>query len=88
MSVIWKFPLTLAGENHVPLKKGAEILTVQMQCNVPCLWAICDPESPDETRTIVFYGTGETIPSGRKKYISTFQMLGDVLIFHAFEVLG
>lgn len=87
MKTIYKYPLEVTDTQFVELPLGAEILTVQMQGNQLCLWALVNP-SPDvfkKNRRIEIVGTGNPVPAGDLKYISTFQMLGGGLIFHVFE---
>ena len=74
----------------VTMPEGAEILTVQIQNDVPYLWALVDPEARTEIRGIAMFGTGHPIDydigaSGR--YISTFQLRNGELVFHVFENL-
>lgn len=83
---IWKYPLSAADQQNVKLPIGSKILDIQMQGEIPCLWAIVNDETLEtETRTIAIYGTGHTIPDDPGKYISTFQLKNMPLDFHAFE---
>lgn len=84
---IWKFELTLS-TTFVQMPKGAEILTVQSQHDAPQLWALVDPAQPREGRCIEIFGTGHPIPCDmgvERKYIATYQVLGGLYVFHAFE---
>jgi len=101
MNTIWKFPLAPADVIEVEMPEGAVILAVQTQQEVPCLWAIVDPDAPLEKRTILMMGTGHPraefdgkltriTPEARWKvvdsgYIGTVQMMGGELVFHFFE---
>ena len=70
------------------MPKGAEILTVQSQHDVPQLWALVDPTQPTEERCIEIFGTGHPIRYDmgvERKYIGTFQVDGGQYVFHAFE---
>lgn len=67
------------------MPKGAEVLTVQMQRGSPCLWARVDPEEQVEKRKFVIHGTGHPVPSSTGKYIATFQVDDETLVFHVFE---
>lgn len=86
-TTIWKFELDTVGKVEMPI--GAEPLTVQMQNDKPCLWAMVDPEAAKETRQFNIFGTGHKLPVGnlltKLKYIATFQMYGGTLVFHVFE---
>lgn len=81
---IYKYRLEVEDEQRISMPSGAQILTVQMQDNWPHLWALVDPILASEERTILIRGTGHDAP-GVGRYISTFQMQGGALVFHAFE---
>lgn len=80
---IWKFPLEIVEEQVVHLPTGAKFLSVQVQGGTPCLWAMVDTTAVKEGRIVQIFGTGhDTTDAG--EYISTFQMHGGALVFHAF----
>jgi len=88
---IWKFPLKVTDRQSIIMPKEAKILTIQNQNGSPCLWALVDPKAEKEDRTIEIFGTGHAIRYDMgvsRKYISTFQMEGGGLVFHAFEYTG
>jgi hypothetical protein len=85
MKTIWKFPLDIEDKVRIPLPIGAEFLSVQVQNETLCLWALVDPDAEKTMRYLSVYGTGHKIPDDPGRYISTFQMLGGRLVFHAFE---
>lgn len=64
---------------------GAQILSIQVQRDEPQLWALVDPEKEKETRTLQIYGTGRDMPDFPGKYLGSFQIAGETLIFHVFE---
>ena len=82
---IFKYELEIMDSQLLMIPSGAEILTVQTQSELPKLWALCDPEQIKEARTICIFGTGNPIPEGNFKYISTFQLMGGIAVFHVFE---
>jgi hypothetical protein len=86
---IYKYPLLVTDYQDVLLPIGAEILTIQTQDQNACLWALADPNEPNkERRSIEIFGIGHLIHYGMgvsRKYISTFQLRGGSLVFHAFE---
>ncbi len=70
---------------------GAKILTVQTQNDIPCLWALVDPQAETEGRNIEIFGTGHPVLSDlgtAREYIGTFQMHNGTLVFHVFEYTG
>lgn len=85
---IFKYTLDVVDTQAVAMPIGAKILTVQLQKERVCLWAVCDEAAGFEFRKIAIFGTGHSMPDIPMKYISTFQMYDGDLIFHAFEVLG
>lgn len=87
MKVIWKFQLAVADKQQLWMPRGAQMLTVQAQFDMACLWALCDSDAPPEYRTVAIYGTGHKMGNERLQYMSTFQLQGGSLFFHAFEVL-
>ncbi len=84
MKTIFKYPLCMIDDQLVSMPAGAEILTVQMQSDVPCLWARVDPNMPKVGRVIHINGTGHNL-SHEGAYIGTFQMAHGALVFHAFD---
>ena len=83
---IWKF--VIEGSGSFPIPGGAEILTLQMQGDNPCIWALVDPSKEKEFRNFEVYGTGHNIHCDmgvERKYIGTFQISGGSLVFHLFE---
>lgn len=86
MQQIWKFPLQISDAQRIEMPIGAEILTVQLQGDVPVLWALVDVKALKEYRIIEVLGTGNPIHNGmgtNRKYISTFQRGG--FVGHVFE---
>jgi len=84
MKVIYKYELAVLDHQQVSLPNGYEILTVQMQHGKPFLWAKVDPERSAYEVKIIIRGTGHLFLDNDLKYISTFQMHGGDLVFHAF----
>ena len=84
---IFKYTFNMAGEQDIPMHKGAHVLTVQVQNGIPCLWAIVDPEQPIENRTFRIFGTGHEmdIDIPHSHYIGSFQLAGGDFIGHLFE---
>ena len=87
MRKIYKYSLALTDTQFVELSLGAEILTVQMQGDRLCLWAMVNtlPDAIKKNKRIEIIGTGNPIPIGDLKYISTFQMMNERLTYHVFE---
>jgi hypothetical protein len=88
MQTIWKLDLEIKREvQSLEMAAEAEILTLQMQHGVPCIWFRCYPRDPLVTRRFVMIGTGwnfSVIPNPHK-YIGTVQ--DGSLVWHFFELL-
>ena len=54
---VYKYELEITDEQIIRLPFAAEILTVQMQRDKCCLWALVDPRNELNERTICIYGT-------------------------------
>jgi hypothetical protein len=84
---IWKYALNVIDQQCITMPRNAKILTVQMQDDICCLWALVDETAKfTEHRNIAIYGTGNPMPDNPGTYIATFQMHGGALVFHAFEL--
>lgn len=87
MKTIYKYPLEQRNINEVEMPEGAEILSVQVQNEIPVLWAIVDTENPNEKRKIRIIGTGHEINACEMMiFIDTFQLPKLGLVFHVFEI--
>lgn len=83
---IYKYELNVTDCQALDLPTGAKILTVQMQRNICCLWALVDETAPYlEARHIRIYGTGHPVSELPGAYISTVMLNDGELVFHAFE---
>ena len=85
MLTIHKYPLELADLQAIELPHGAEILTVQVQHDVPVLWAKVDTTNHAARRLIHLVGTGNPLVDHAARYIATIQLHGGALVLHAFE---
>ena len=66
------------------MPRGAEVLTVQMQREVLCVWAVVDPDAEKEQRKFIVYGTGHEYDSIKGEYVGTVQIHGGDLVWHVF----
>ena len=82
MRTIWKFPLP-GFNGYVMVPFGAEILTVQMQERVPCIWALVNPNAKKVPQEFRIFGTGHDVDVPRNwRYLGTVQNGG--LVWHVF----
>lgn len=88
MSAILKYPLKLQRVQKVEMPKGARIIYVAAQFEIPCLWAIVDISEPPEERMIGMVVTGAHFASDELKveqYLGSFQLQGGKFVEHVFE---
>lgn len=82
---IWKFQLSY-GDNILLLPKESEVLHVDSQNDIVCLWVLVDPYADIISRTFVVVGTGSCIPDwDQLNHIGSLKLNNDSLIFHVFE---
>ena len=82
MLTVWKYPLKIVDSQEIQIPRGAEPLCVQLQRGELNLWARINPSSPSSTMNIFVHGTGHMCTSS--KYLGTFQMAEEALVFHVF----
>ena len=87
MKVIYKYELS---EHRMTfsIPAHAEVLCVQVQRGMPCLWMLVDTYYGDvgaKDRTFVIEGTGNEFEGHNIKYIGTVQQ--GVYVWHVFEEL-
>jgi hypothetical protein len=87
MKTIHKFLLELTDWQEIAMPVGAEILTLQTQSEIPCIWALCDTTKPVVSRHFATRGTGHPLPDNCIDYIGTYQLQGGRMVFHVMEVL-
>ena len=83
---IFKYPIPTSDGQVMSLPIGAELLTVQVQREVPTIWARVDDEADTEERLIRTYGTGQMLPDYPGEYIGTYQLHGGDLVFHVYDL--
>jgi hypothetical protein len=88
MKIVYKYPIEFDGHFTLMLPRGANILSVQMQGSIPCIWALVDPDEPEAARTFKLYGTGHPIAApDTLQFVGTFQVDEGMFVFHLFEVI-
>lgn len=89
MRTIFKYPLEIPWTTLM-LPVGAVVLTVQLQGDVPTLWAVVDDDKPKAPRRFATLGTGHAFPW---KSATQYTYLGTVqtryrIVLHVFEELA
>jgi hypothetical protein len=74
MATIYKYPIPRASEPfELKIKGFCEIVHVGLDGNdAPCIWAIVNPNQPEETWKYCIVATGEEFDVGKWCHISTF----------------
>lgn len=90
MKTIYKYPLKIQDKQTVSIPMGAQILSVQVQDEVVCLWALVDPELPKKEFEFQMLGTGHDASHINANYlhIGTVQLDDGNLVFHVFRYLN
>ena len=88
---IYKYPIKTTDLQNLIIPLTAEILSLQVQDNQPCIWALVDPKEK-ETRAVNLetFGTGHPVAYDMgvsREFINTYQ-LNNGLVFHVFEYTG
>ena len=87
MKTIHKYDVQVADQFKLELPRGATIMSVQVQREVPRMWVLVDKdEDRVEERTFRVIGTGHPIDDEKDlMFVGTFQIHGGMLVFHLFE---
>lgn len=89
-ATIWKYKLTVVNEQMIEMPVDAQILSVQTQSGVPCLWVLCQPDAPTVPVKVVTIGTGHRAEHAEgMRFVGTYQLLGGDFVGHVFvQTLG
>lgn len=90
MVTIFKYPIPVEDRPLVRMPRGAQILALQIQHGIPCLWALVpNADAPMVERRFRLFGTGHDMGDTiGLAYVGTYQMSGGALVFHLFEQGG
>ena len=90
MATIFKYPVPVEDAPRVRMPRGAQILTLQIQHGIPCLWALVpNVDAPMVERRFRLHGTGHTVDDASAlAYVGTYQIHGGAMVFHLFEEPG
>ena len=90
MQTIHKQMITFHHEQQIMLPIGAQVLTIEMQFDQPCIWYLCDPSKPVVAHTIRVVGTGIALPDDMNLFIykGTMQIRDGEVVYHAFIKQG
>ena len=89
MKTIYKYSLLTTDEQTLRLPKCSIVLTMQMQGDTPCVWALVDTSQPLCDIKVLTFSTGSTLvpdDTSDLNYIGTYQIISS-LVFHVFYVI-
>jgi hypothetical protein len=84
MKTIWKYPIEIHEYFNIDMPKDAEVLSIQDQKGIICMWVLVNPHNQLERRGFRIYPTGQPVEYNGD-YIGTFQLSGGDIILHLFE---
>lgn len=91
MKRIFKYKLRVTDTQKISMPVGAEILTVGVQEDFICIWALVNDDHAIEERTFEIFGTGNPIHGDMgisRNYLGTVFMHDGKLVWHIFEYTG
>lgn len=85
MKTIYKVKLAIEDSQFISFQQPAQVLSVQVQNEVPCLWVMVDTEQPFFNYEISTFGTGNPIPKDfNGTFIGTYQLRNGRFVGHVF----
>ncbi|MGG7470785.1 DUF7352 domain-containing protein [Chryseobacterium arthrosphaerae] len=85
MKTIYKYQLETTDQQTITMPVGSEIISLQIQHGVPCIWAKVNTYNEVGDRTFVTFGTGQPLPENNLEFIGTYQ--SGQYVFHVFEIV-
>jgi len=82
---VYKYPIYGAGAD-IQMPRGARVLCVQIQDDVPTIWALVDPNAELEGRHFRLMVTGGAFDADGLTYVGTYQQ--GWFVGHVFEKPG
>lgn len=82
MPTIHKYPLSWGETFQLALYAGAEILTLQMQKDRPCIWVREQVSDMRQVLNLRWVGTGQEVPA-TSRYLGTVQV--GAYVWHLFQ---
>jgi hypothetical protein len=83
---IWKFAVPVTDEQFILMPKDARILSVHVQREDICIWALVSPAAEKVQRAIAIRGTSHNCTElDGASFIGTVLLAGGNLVFHVFD---
>ena len=84
---IYKYPIPITDKFTIEMPLDAKILSLQLQHDMPMIWAAVWENSSLEKRKFSICGTGHDIDMDDvKSFIGTFQQYNGQFVWHLFEM--
>lgn len=78
MKVVYKYPLQVLDDQVIRMPLDAQICSIQVQNNIPTLWAVVDDNLAEINFNIITIGTGQYFKPDGLIYLGTYQLVGFV----------
>ena len=89
MNRVFKYQFEITDKVTIQMSKGAKVISVQMQKEVPTMWAVVDDTQPMEPVKFRIFGTGHNIENIESlEFVGTIQVFGGNLVFHVFKEMS
>lgn len=85
---VFKYPLIVTDRQPVRIPVGHEFISLGVQDDTACLWAIVDPLQDLETIQILIHGTGHTIYETAGEFLGTFQLADGKFTGHVWKEIA
>ncbi|REC56978.1 hypothetical protein DRF62_02130 [Chryseobacterium piscium] len=86
MNTIYKYELQTIEQQTISMPVGSEILKLDLQFGIPCIWVKVDTNSELGDRNFFTVGTGNYLHDGDLDFIGTYQLLDGNFVYHVFEI--
>lgn len=83
---VFKYIIPMEDKPVIAMPVGAEILSLAVQCELLCLWALVDPDAPMGARKFRVAGTGHAIHHELGRFVGTALQAGGELVWHVWEI--
>lgn len=80
---IWKYRLAPGCDTTVRMPIGAHVVRLGIVSEMPCVYALCDPEKGFEDRKFTVKRTGESFTLDRRRYVESYEW--SFFTYHVFE---
>ena len=80
MAVILKYPLKIALQQVVHLPVEAQVLSVEVQNDRLCLWALCEDTAPRQTKAVEVVVIMTEMPGVPEDILTTHHFMGTKLL--------